>query len=168
MWVRCTCRSVADTGRSIMSCHVTSGCRQVRVVEHCVQSPYSFSVPIQLLRMLIADVQALAAWADFLVVATPGGPQTRYLVDAPVLDALGPNGYLVNIARGSVVDTVALARALAQGTRARFALGPAGGPCRPEMVRGGRERWCSAGPLELIRDGRVSREAHSRVAHGLR
>ena len=62
-----------------------------------------------------ADVQALAAWADFLVVATPGGPQTRYLVDAPVLDALGPNGYLVNIARGSVVDTVALARALRAG-----------------------------------------------------
>ena len=59
-----------------------------------------------------SEVKALAAWADFLVVATPGGPHTRHLVDAPVLEALGPSGYLVNIARGSVVDTAALAQAL--------------------------------------------------------
>jgi len=55
---------------------------------------------------------ALAEWADYLVVATPGGAATRYLVDARVLEALGPQGFLVNIARGSVVDTLALADAL--------------------------------------------------------
>ncbi len=58
---------------------------------------------------------ALAEWADYLVVATPGGPATRHLVDARVLEALGPQGFLVNIARGSVVDTQALADALRAG-----------------------------------------------------
>lgn len=62
-----------------------------------------------------ADVPSLAAWADFLVVATPGGSHTRHLVDAAVLQALGAQGYLVNIARGSVVDTAALAQALREG-----------------------------------------------------
>ncbi|MDB5892494.1 MAG: hydroxyacid dehydrogenase [Rhodoferax sp.] len=62
-----------------------------------------------------ADVKALAAWADFLVVATPGGAATRHLVNAEVLTALGPRGFLVNIARGSVVDTAALAEALREG-----------------------------------------------------
>ncbi|UWF51496.1 2-hydroxyacid dehydrogenase [Pseudomonas sp. N3-W] len=55
---------------------------------------------------------ALAAWADFLIVATPGGAGTFHLVDTNVLRALGPDGYLVNIARGSVVDTAALIEAL--------------------------------------------------------
>jgi lactate dehydrogenase-like 2-hydroxyacid dehydrogenase len=58
--------------------------------------------------------RALAAASDFLVVATPGGADTRHLVDAQVLQALGPEGYLVNIARGSVVDTQALIAALAE------------------------------------------------------
>jgi lactate dehydrogenase-like 2-hydroxyacid dehydrogenase len=57
----------------------------------------------------------LARWADFLVVITAGGPQTKHLVDASVLDALGPDGYLVNVARGSVVDEAALVQALQQG-----------------------------------------------------
>ena len=46
-----------------------------------------------------ADVTALAEWADFLVVATPGGAGTQHLVNTPVLNALGPRGYVVNIAR---------------------------------------------------------------------
>ncbi len=58
---------------------------------------------------------ALAAWCDFLVVAVPGGDATHHLVDRAVLGALGPGGYLVNIARGSVVDTAALVDALAAG-----------------------------------------------------
>ena len=61
------------------------------------------------------DLLSLALWADVLVVATPGGPGTRHLVNAQVLDALGPQGHLVNIARGSVVDTAALAAALREG-----------------------------------------------------
>ncbi|APT56938.1 hydroxyacid dehydrogenase [Roseomonas gilardii] len=60
------------------------------------------------------DLGALASWCDFLVVAAPGGAETRHLVDAAVLRALGPGGFLVNIARGSVVDTGALIEALEQ------------------------------------------------------
>jgi D-3-phosphoglycerate dehydrogenase len=59
---------------------------------------------------------ALARWCDFLVVATPGGAGSRHLVDAAVLEALGPRGFLVNVSRGSVVDTAALAAALGAGT----------------------------------------------------
>lgn len=55
----------------------------------------------------------LARWCDFLVVTTAGGAGTRHLVDAAVLDALGPQGFLVNVARGSVVDEDALVQALA-------------------------------------------------------
>lgn len=58
------------------------------------------------------SVQELAHWCDCLVVAVPGGASTHHLVDAAVLHALGPAGYLVNVARGSVVDTMALAHAL--------------------------------------------------------
>ena len=63
-----------------------------------------------------ADLLAMARWADVLLVATPGGAGTRHLINAEVLQALGSKGYLVNIARGSVVDTQALAQALRSGT----------------------------------------------------
>jgi lactate dehydrogenase-like 2-hydroxyacid dehydrogenase len=56
----------------------------------------------------------LAAKVDFLVVITPGGAGTRKLIDAAVLRALGPQGILVNVARGSVVDEGALIEALEQ------------------------------------------------------
>lgn len=62
-----------------------------------------------------ASALELARWAEFLVVAAAGGPASRHLVSAEILDALGPRGFLVNIARGSVVDEQALAAALAQG-----------------------------------------------------
>jgi hydroxypyruvate reductase len=50
------------------------------------------------------DPVTLARHSDVLVVITPGGPETDKLVNSEVLDALGPQGYLVNVARGSVVD----------------------------------------------------------------
>ena len=54
----------------------------------------------------------LASWCDVLVLAAPGGTDTSRLVNAQVLDALGSSGYLVNVARGSLVDEAALAEAL--------------------------------------------------------
>lgn len=54
----------------------------------------------------------LARWADYLIVITAGGAGTRHLVNAEVLDALGPDGFLVNVARGSVIDEAALVKAL--------------------------------------------------------
>lgn len=62
------------------------------------------------------SLAALAGWCDMLVCAAPGGATTRHLVNASVLEALGPKGFLVNIGRGSIVDTQALAAALAAGT----------------------------------------------------
>lgn len=58
------------------------------------------------------DVKSLASWCDFLVVAAPGGKETFHIVNADVLTALGPQGVIVNIARGSLVDTQAVADAL--------------------------------------------------------
>lgn len=68
------------------------------------------------------SARELAANVDFLVVITPGGEGTRHLVDRDVLAALGPRGYLVNVARGSVVDEQALIEALVRGTIAGAAL----------------------------------------------
>ncbi|HEX6705347.1 MAG TPA: 2-hydroxyacid dehydrogenase [Albitalea sp.] len=58
------------------------------------------------------SLSELARWADYLVVIAAGGAGTRHLIDADVLDALGPRGFLVNVSRGSVVDEAALVRAL--------------------------------------------------------
>lgn len=58
---------------------------------------------------------ALAAAVDLLVVATSGGAGSRHLVDREVLEALGPDGFLVNVARGSVVDEDALVDLLTSG-----------------------------------------------------
>ena len=59
-----------------------------------------------------ANPVALAKNSDVLLVVTPGGAGTAKLVNAKVLDALGPQGYLVNVARGSVVDEAVLLRYL--------------------------------------------------------
>ena len=61
------------------------------------------------------SLEQLAQWCDFLVIAAAGGDATRHLVDAKVLQALGPGGFLVNIARGTVVDEQALLLALQNG-----------------------------------------------------
>lgn len=60
----------------------------------------------------IADPVQLAAKVDFLVVAVPGGAETRHLVDASVLAAMQPHAHLINIARGEVVQQHALISAL--------------------------------------------------------
>jgi lactate dehydrogenase-like 2-hydroxyacid dehydrogenase len=61
------------------------------------------------------SLSALAQKADFLIVACPGGNGTRHLINAEVLGALGSEGTLINIARGSVVDEEALIVALNTG-----------------------------------------------------
>jgi lactate dehydrogenase-like 2-hydroxyacid dehydrogenase len=68
------------------------------------------------------SVQSLAQQSRFLIVACPGGRATRHLVDASVLRSLGPDGFLINIARGEVVDTSALIEALSTGAIAGAAL----------------------------------------------
>lgn len=68
------------------------------------------------------SVQELAAAVDFLVVCASGGAATQGLIDAQVLQALGPKGVLVNIGRGSIVDEEALLQALQNRTIAAAAL----------------------------------------------
>ncbi len=61
------------------------------------------------------DLLAMAADVDVLLCILPGGPETRHLIGYEVLDALGPQGILINIGRGSVVDESALIGALRHG-----------------------------------------------------
>jgi hydroxypyruvate reductase len=63
----------------------------------------------------VPDLTDLARSSDVLVVAVAAGPQTRGIVNKPVLDAPGPQGILVNVARGSIVDEPALVAALVNG-----------------------------------------------------
>jgi lactate dehydrogenase-like 2-hydroxyacid dehydrogenase len=59
-----------------------------------------------------ATLMSLASTCDVLIVIVSGGPATRRMVNREVLDALGPNGILINVGRGSVVDETALVEAL--------------------------------------------------------
>jgi lactate dehydrogenase-like 2-hydroxyacid dehydrogenase len=68
------------------------------------------------------DALALAHASDILLAVVPGGAETRHLVTEEVLRALGPEGTLVNIARGSVVDEAALVRCLLDGSLGTAAL----------------------------------------------
>lgn len=68
------------------------------------------------------DLTALATWADILIVIVAGGTGTMNLIDAAVLRALGPQGTLVNVSRGSVVDEPALIAALRAGDLGHAAL----------------------------------------------
>ena len=61
------------------------------------------------------DLLALADWADLLVVIVAGGAGTKNLIDGRILRALGPQGTLINVSRGSVVDEAALIAALREG-----------------------------------------------------
>jgi lactate dehydrogenase-like 2-hydroxyacid dehydrogenase len=62
-----------------------------------------------------ASAKELAANVDFLVAITPGGEGTRKMINRDVLRALGPRGFLINVARGTVVDEAALIEALRAG-----------------------------------------------------
>ncbi|HII2414521.1 TPA: 2-hydroxyacid dehydrogenase [Escherichia coli] len=70
----------------------------------------------------IPDLQALAQNSDFLMVCAPGGEGTKALINQSVLEALGAEGILINISRGSVVDEDALIAALENNTIAGAAL----------------------------------------------
>jgi lactate dehydrogenase-like 2-hydroxyacid dehydrogenase len=70
----------------------------------------------------VADIVELARQSDYLMVACKGGPETRHLVSAAVIEALGPKGTLINVARGSVVDEPALVAALTAGRLGHAAL----------------------------------------------
>ncbi len=63
----------------------------------------------------VSSLVEMAEQSDYVVVITPGGTATKHLVNSEVLSALGPNGTLINVARGSVVDEAALVEALQQG-----------------------------------------------------
>jgi lactate dehydrogenase-like 2-hydroxyacid dehydrogenase len=69
-----------------------------------------------------ADVKELAGDSDFLVLTCPGGEATRNLISAEVIRALGPQGALINVSRGSVVDEPALLQALQDGTLGKAGL----------------------------------------------
>jgi len=70
----------------------------------------------------VADIVDLARQSDVLMVACKGGPETRHMISAAVLDALGPKGTLVNVARGSVVDEASLIKTLRDGQLGHAAL----------------------------------------------
>jgi hydroxypyruvate reductase len=99
-------RAIADRGAAL----------KMRVIYHGPRrkpdAPYGY----------VDDLLDFARQSDFLMVACKGGPQTRHLVSAAVLEALGPKGTLVNVARGTVVDETALIDALAKGRLGHAAL----------------------------------------------
>lgn len=78
----------------------------------------------------------LASWCDVLVVSVRGSPSTEGSITSGVLRALGPQGYLINIARGSIVDEQALASAVEEGTIAGAGLDVfTAEPDMPEALR---------------------------------
>lgn len=83
-----------------------------------------------------ARLTDLAAASDYLVLSCPGGKDTHHLISGNVLDALGPNGILVNVARGTVVDPDALIEALRDGVIAGAGLDVfEGEPHLPDALR---------------------------------
>ncbi len=74
------------------------------------RSPKTVDLPAR----QVEDLSKLAAQVDILVVAVPGGAETRHLIGAPVFEAMQPHAHLINIARGDVVDEAALIAALKQ------------------------------------------------------
>ena len=88
----------------------------------CAIGFYNRSPQLDTPYQAFATIRALAEWCDVLVVTLAGGTGTRALIDAPVLGALGPAGFLVNVSRGTTVDEPALLDALEKRTIAGAAL----------------------------------------------
>ena len=88
-------------------CHFGFGMK----VRYVNRSPKALEFPAE----PATDLVALAGQVDVLVVAAPGGAETRHLIDAEVLAAMQPHAHLVNISRGDVVDEAALIEALQVG-----------------------------------------------------
>ncbi|CUJ84713.1 Glycerate dehydrogenase [Ruegeria denitrificans] len=88
-------------------CHFGFGMQ----VSYQSRSPKDMEFPAE----YIADLSALAASVDFLVIAVPGGAETCHLINVQVLEAMNPSGILINIARGEVIDETALIAALQSG-----------------------------------------------------
>lgn len=88
-------------------CHFGFGMK----VSYVARSPKQLAFPA----VRAESLQALAAQVDFLVLAVPGGAETRHLINAEVLAAMQPHAHLINIARGEVVDEAALIAALQAG-----------------------------------------------------
>jgi lactate dehydrogenase-like 2-hydroxyacid dehydrogenase len=93
-----------------------------RLVPFKVELGYHARTPQSLPWRYEPGLLPLAGWADILILAVPGGAATKGMIDARVLEVLGPEGYLVNMARGSVVDEPALIEALAHRRIAGAAL----------------------------------------------
>jgi len=94
-----------------------------RAIAFDMQVAYASRAPkVDLPYRFYDKTAALAAEVDYLLVAVPGGEDTHHLIDAEVLAALGQKGYLINIARGSVVDQPVLVQALKEKTIAGAAL----------------------------------------------
>lgn len=63
----------------------------------------------------VGDLTEMAEKSDVLIIITPGGAATHHLVNADVMNALGPKGTLINVARGTVIDEAAMTAALSEG-----------------------------------------------------
>jgi lactate dehydrogenase-like 2-hydroxyacid dehydrogenase len=83
-----------------------------RLLPFKVDIAYCGPTPKDLPYTYFKDITTLAKACDVLFLACPATPDTDKMVSTEVLEALGPNGYLINIARGSVVDEAALLYAL--------------------------------------------------------
>ena len=83
-----------------------------RLLPFRVEIAYSGPNPNDLPYTYYNKVKDLAAACDVVFLACPATPETEKMINEEVLEALGPNGYLINIARGSVVDETALLYAL--------------------------------------------------------
>jgi D-3-phosphoglycerate dehydrogenase len=118
------------------------------------------------------ELDRLLREADFVSIHTPLTPETHHLIDADALSKMKPSAYLVNVARGAIVDTVALAEALQAGRIAGAALDvfeheplPMDHPIRdaPNTILSSHAAWYSEEAL-----AQLQRSAAMEVARALR